>query len=97
MCGIVAVYGPERGARSDLASRGVAALVHRGPDGRAAVRYDEGLCALGHARLALVDVSGGAQPIENEDGTIACVVSGELYDEARIRRDLAFVYESFPI
>jgi asparagine synthase (glutamine-hydrolysing) len=41
--------------------------------------------ALGHTRLALVDAAGGAQPITNEDGSVACVVSGELYDDARLR------------
>ncbi len=88
MCGLVAVFSPERAASPSLVSRGVAALAHRGPDGQRVVSYDAGVATLGHSRLALVDVTGGAQPIENEDGTIACVVSGEIYDDARIRREL---------
>ena len=84
MCGVVAVVGP--GASMDLVARGVSALSHRGPDGNGVKRWDG--CVLGHARLALVDKEGGAQPIENEDGTIACVVSGEFYDDARLREDL---------
>jgi asparagine synthase (glutamine-hydrolysing) len=84
MCGVVALFGPA--VTTELASRGVAALAHRGPDGRGVSRWDG--CVLGHTRLALVDRLGGAQPIENEDGTIACVVSGELYDDARLRAEL---------
>jgi len=84
MCGVVAIIG--RGATTELVARGVAALSHRGPDGNGVKRWDG--CVLGHARLALVDVANGAQPIENEDGSIACVVSGELYDDARIRKEL---------
>jgi asparagine synthase (glutamine-hydrolysing) len=88
VCGITAVLSPSLGATTDLAERGARALAHRGPDGRGARSYGGGLAALGHARLALVDALGGAQPIENEDGAIACVVSGELYDEARLRAEL---------
>jgi asparagine synthase (glutamine-hydrolysing) len=84
MCGVVAILGPA--ASTERVARGVAALAHRGPDGDSVEAWDG--CVLGHARLALVDVAGGAQPIENEDGTIACVVSGELYDDALVRREL---------
>ena len=59
---------------------------HRGPDGSGISRFDGAV--LGHTRLALVDVGGGAQPITSEDGSVACVVSGELYDDAAIRREL---------
>jgi len=85
MCGIVACTSRSWVPRVD---RAVAALAHRGPDGRDARAYDGGRVALGHARLAIVDVENGAQPIDNEDATIACVVSGELYDDEAIRRSL---------
>ncbi len=83
MCGIVAVRGF---VSPDAMSRALAALAHRGPDGSGSLSWEGG--TLGHTRLAIVDVAGGAQPIANEDGTIACVVSGELYDDERIRMDL---------
>lgn len=94
MCGVVAILEPA--ASTELAAKGVAALAHRGPDGSGVRRWaaarrrgaDSDACVLGHARLALVDVAGGAQPIENEDGTIACVVSGEFYDDALLRERL---------
>lgn len=89
MCGIVAFASTERGAITrERMDRAAAALAHRGPDGRGIAIYDDGRSALAHTRLAIVDVAGGAQPVANEDGTISCVVSGELYDDARIRTEL---------
>jgi asparagine synthase (glutamine-hydrolysing) len=82
MCGVVAVAG----ARVELAPA-LAALAHRGPDGRGAW-YGDGI-ALGHTRLAIVDPAGGAQPIGNEDGSIVAVVNGELYGFEDERRYLA--------
>jgi asparagine synthase (glutamine-hydrolysing) len=51
--------------------------VHRGPDGAGSF-VDDGV-ALVHTRLALVDVSGGAQPLRSPDGRYALIVNGELY------------------
>ncbi len=88
MCGIVAVAaaGPASAARLDAA---IAALGHRGPDGRGSWRAEGGAVALGHARLAVIDPLGGAQPIANEDGSIAAVVNGELYGHDEHARWLA--------
>ena len=83
MCGLVAVVGREANAvaRVDAA---LDAIAHRGPDGRGTWRGDG--IALGHVRLAVTDPSGGAQPIENEDGSIVAIVNGELYDAEREAR-----------
>src|SRR5690606_5475101 len=43
---------------------------------------------LGHRRLSIVDVSGGAQPLANEDGTVWVCYNGEIYNHADIRREL---------
>ncbi|MEM9378622.1 MAG: asparagine synthase (glutamine-hydrolyzing) [Planctomycetota bacterium] len=86
MCGIVAVADSAPGA-SDV-SAAIDALAHRGPDGRGAWRSPDGRVALGHARLAILDLAGGAQPLSNEDGTIHAVVNGELYDHDRLLTDL---------
>ncbi|HWO19832.1 MAG TPA: asparagine synthase (glutamine-hydrolyzing) [Kofleriaceae bacterium] len=67
----------------------IAALAHRGPDGRGVWRSTDGRVALGHARLAVVDPDGGAQPIANEDGSIVAVVNGELYGHDEHARWLA--------
>jgi len=88
VCGIVAVASADPAAAERLADA-VAALGHRGPDGRGAWRSADGLAALGHARLAVIDPLGGAQPIANEDGSIAAVVNGELYGHEEQARWLA--------
>ena len=78
MCGVIARWGPpgdpELRARIDA---GLAAIGHRGPDGRG-TWIGDGI-ALGHARLAVIDLEGGAQPIGNADGSIRAVINGELY------------------
>ncbi len=88
MCGIVALLSPQRAISRGALERATTALSHRGPDGRGARVLHGGRVALGHTRLALVDPAGGAQPITNEDESVVAVVSGELYDDARLRRDL---------
>jgi asparagine synthase (glutamine-hydrolysing) len=72
MCGIVAVTSDV-----DLAPA-LRALAHRGPDGSGTWRAPG--IALGHTRLAVVDPAHGAQPIVSADGSIICVVNGEIYD-----------------
>ncbi len=82
MCGLIGRFGAGPAARAIAA--GLRALAHRGPDGSGTWADDVAGVALGHARLAVIDLAGGAQPIANEDGSIVAVVNGELYDfEAR--------------
>ena len=61
-------------------------LVHRGPDGEGYYRGDG--VGLGHRRLSIVDLTGGAQPLGNEDGAIQVVFNGEIYNHLELRRDL---------
>lgn len=94
MCGVVAVAlgeaGPsEPGALQAIVAAGVSALAHRGPDGRGVWSSPDGRVALGHARLAVTDPVGGAQPIASEDGSIVAVVNGELYGHEAQARWLA--------
>ena len=88
MCGVVAVALPEPLPDAAMAAA-LAALAHRGPDGRGAWRSPDGAIALGHTRLAVIDPAGGAQPIASEDGAIVAVVNGELYGHADDARWLA--------
>lgn len=88
MCGVVAVASADPAAGERLGAA-VAALAHRGPDGHGVWRSADGCAALGHARLAVIDPAGGAQPIANEDGSIAAVVNGELYGHDEQARWLA--------
>ena len=92
MCGICGVYRPHGGGDEcrALAARLVAGLAHRGPDG-SGLRHEAGSGAavwLGHARLAIIGVADGAQPLANEDGSLLLVVNGEIYNHRELRRDL---------
>src|SRR5262249_31995688 len=60
---------------------------HRGPDGEGFFEDDH--CALGHRRLAIIDISqNGAQPMANEDGSIVVVYNGEIYNYRELRATL---------
>jgi asparagine synthase (glutamine-hydrolysing) len=63
------------------------AIAHRGPDGEGF--YLAPGIALGHRRLAIIDPIGGAQPMYNEDRSIAIVFNGEIYNFETLRDDLA--------
>src|SRR4029078_12710134 len=88
MCGIagLSLYGqPGLVRREDLA-RMIAPLRHRGPDDQG--YHLAGPLALGHARLSIIDVSGGHQPLFNEDRSVAVVCNGEVYNHRELRREL---------
>lgn len=91
MCGILALFNlsEKRPADSSRLEAGLAAMRHRGPDGLKYWQAADGRAALGHARLAIVAVKDGDQPLQNEDGSLHLVVNGELYDHIRTGKDLA--------
>jgi asparagine synthase (glutamine-hydrolysing) len=64
-----------------------AALRHRGPDDGGVELV--GPCALGHRRLAVLDLDTGYQPVRNEDGSVVAVFNGELYNFRELRAELA--------
>jgi asparagine synthase (glutamine-hydrolysing) len=64
------------------------ALVHRGPDGHGYHIDEDAHIFLGHRRLAVIDIDGGAQPMWNEDQTVGVVFNGEIYNHAELRRQL---------
>jgi asparagine synthase (glutamine-hydrolysing) len=64
----------------------LASLVHRGPDA-SGVSVD-GTVALGSRRLAIIDLTGGDQPIYNEDDTVCLVYNGEIYNFPTLREQL---------
>jgi asparagine synthase (glutamine-hydrolysing) len=61
-------------------------LVHRGPDSEGT--FVDGGVGLAARRLAVIDLTGGDQPISNEDGTCTVVGNGEIYNYARLTREL---------
>jgi asparagine synthase (glutamine-hydrolysing) len=88
MCGIVAIYDPNGGVQPDSLARATARLHHRGPDAQRQWIAPHGRVGLGHARLSIIDLVTGDQPIANEDGQRRLIGNGELYDFDRIRREL---------
>jgi asparagine synthase (glutamine-hydrolysing) len=79
MCGISGIL--EMGATpadAGLLRRMTDALAHRGPDGSGF--HVEGRIGLGHRRLSIIDLTGGRQPISNEDDSIQIVFNGEIYN-----------------
>src|SRR6185312_8366987 len=64
------------------------ALAHRGPDGEDFFIDDDVPIALGHRRLAILDIAGGAQPMWNEDRTVCVVFNGEIYNHGELRTEL---------
>ena len=88
MCGIPAVLSRHTPIAPDTVRAGMAALPHRGPDGRRHWMAADGRVALGHTRLSITDLVTGDQPIANEDETVHIVVNGEFYDFEKIRRAL---------
>ncbi|CAO3590551.1 unnamed protein product [Absidia cylindrospora] len=61
---------------------------HRGPDSRGVYVSSDGRCGLGHARLSIIDLAGGQQPLSNMSNNIHAVVNGELYDHDRLLLEL---------
>jgi asparagine synthase (glutamine-hydrolysing) len=66
-------------------------MIPRGPDSGGT--YIDEVCALGHRRLAVIDVAGGAQPMEK--GNYIIVYNGELYNTEEIKRELKATGYSF--
>jgi asparagine synthase (glutamine-hydrolysing) len=88
MCGIVAFLSSDAPVSPEALRRATSALHHRGPDGQRQWISPDGLAGLGHARLSIIDLATGDQPLSNEDESIHAVVNGELYDFERIQREL---------
>lgn len=88
MCGIVGSVELEHGRPADLAllRRMRDTLAHRGPDGTG--ELVSGPCALGHTRLAIIDLATGDQPVWNADRTLAIVFNGEIYNYRALRERL---------
>ena len=80
MCGIVGIFdiAERRDVARDLVDRMNESQVHRGPDG-SGLHIEPGL-GLGHRRLSIIDLSTGAQPLYNEDGSVVVVFNGEIYN-----------------
>ena len=81
ICGILDLNG-RRPPEGELRSMS-AVLRHRGPDDQG--EFTSGPLAMAFRRLSIVDVSGGHQPMANEDGTVWIVFNGEIYNDPELR------------
>jgi asparagine synthase (glutamine-hydrolysing) len=89
MCGIFGYLDRERRAlAADTLAKMAASLVHRGPD-------DEGIhhdaargVAVGNRRLSIIDIAGGHQPFVSDDGRIALVQNGEIFNYVELAAEL---------
>ena len=88
MCGICGIVNFNVTDHVDrhLVERMSSAQAHRGPDDHG--YFVDGNAGLGHRRLSIIDLSGGRQPIFNEDGSVAVVFNGEIYNYADLTTDL---------
>jgi len=88
MCGIAGIVyrDRERPVAESLVRRMCAALRHRGPDDEGL--YVHGPVGLGMRRLSIIDLSGGRQPMLNEDRSKVIVFNGEIYNYQDLRRGL---------
>jgi asparagine synthase (glutamine-hydrolysing) len=89
MCGIAGIIARDRAHSPDGEALQVMldAIAHRGPDGEGI--HLDGPVALGHKRLAIIDLETGRQPMCNEDGSIWITFNGEIYNYVELRRELA--------
>ena len=92
MCGIAGFISPARAYAAALVPM-LARIAHRGPDGQGT--FVEGPAALGHCRLAIIDLQGGAQPLYSEDKNFVVVFNGEIYNYRELTAELTALGHTF--
>ena len=88
MCGIAGFIAPGADDRAfdAILSRMIGAIGHRGPD--AAGGFVDDVCAMGTARLAIIDPAHGSQPMCDESGRYWLCYNGEIYNYRELRLEL---------
>ncbi|HEX6763493.1 MAG TPA: asparagine synthase (glutamine-hydrolyzing) [Gaiellaceae bacterium] len=86
MCGICGLAAAAGAVDRQRLARMSATLVHRGPDSEGT--HVDGEIGLAARRLAIIDLTGGDQPIANEDGSVVVVQNGEIYNHLELRAEL---------
>lgn len=90
MCGIngiAAITGQTNISERDVCSM-LSSLHHRGPDGSGVYLDPKQRIGLGHTRLSIIDLAGGAQPMSNEDQTVWLTFNGEIFNYIELRKTL---------
>ncbi|MGB2643045.1 MAG: asparagine synthase (glutamine-hydrolyzing) [Candidatus Acidiferrum sp.] len=86
MCGIAGFTHKNWAPEPERIERATAALAHRGPDQRGVLRSS--VLSMGAARLKIIDLQGGDQPIATDDGETAIVFNGEIYNHLELHAEL---------
>lgn len=84
LCGIVGIWGE---SNTLVLNAMLEEITHRGPDGQGKMIQDG--FAMGHNRLSIIDIDGGAQPMTNEDKSLRLIFNGEIYNYNEIKKDLS--------
>ena len=90
MCGVAGIFDAKL-PREDypaLLERMASAVRHRGPDHQGILALPEIRAGLASRRLSIIDLTGGDQPIANEDGSVHVVFNGEIYNHRELRAEL---------
>ncbi len=89
MCGILGYVSEYRSISENSFEKMVQSLASRGPDGQSVKYFSKNHIALGHRRLAIIDLSNAAtQPMTNEDGSVWLTFNGEIYNYRELRQTL---------
>jgi asparagine synthase (glutamine-hydrolysing) len=89
MCGIAGILGSTHLISESSIISMTQTMVHRGPDGSGHWLSEDGLVALGHRRLSIIDLSeAAAQPMHSLDGRFTIVLNGEIYNYIEIKEFL---------
>ena len=87
MCGIAGfIQLDETLPQESILRAMLSPMICRGPDGEGVKIL--GPAALGHRRLSVIDLAGGAQPLANEDGSVWITFNGEIFNYRELRREL---------
>jgi asparagine synthase (glutamine-hydrolysing) len=86
LCGIAGYTHYQRRVDAARIRRATYALTHRGPDQQGF--YESESISLGAVRLRIIDLEGGDQPMQSEDGTTVLVFNGEIYNNTDLRKEL---------
>lgn len=88
MCGVSGYFNIQHDPEGDLSllERMIWPLYHRGPDGFGF--FQDKRAGLAHARLSIIDLEGGWQPIHNEDKTLWIIFNGEIFNYPELRQQL---------
>jgi len=88
MCGIAGIFdcNGKKAASEETIRRMLSVIEYRGPDEFG--MYTDERAALGHARLSIIDLAGGHQPMCNEDSTVWISYNGEIFNYLELREEL---------